>query len=57
VIWGSRDLHDLSEVQRYGWRGQSPEGAAIIGSLLRDRRFEVVFYNPRKEQAVFRRVR
>ena len=57
VVWGHRQLHDLSDVQRYAWRGQSsPESAAIIQALLRDGRFEVVFYNPRKYQAVFRRV-
>ena len=56
VTWGHPDLRDLREVQRYGRRGRPSFGdMGVLESLLHDERFEVVFYNPAKAQAVFHR--
>lgn len=57
AVWAHPEFKDLSQVRRYITRGKPPaEASFLVQSLLRDSRFEMVFYNPRKSQAVFRRV-
>jgi hypothetical protein len=57
VTWGHPDLRDLREVKRYGLRGKpSASDQGVLESLLHDGRFEVVFYNPARAQAVFHRL-
>lgn len=56
VIWGHSALRDLSQVRRFGWKGGAGSADPRIAALLRDPRYEVVFYNRAKSQAVFRRV-
>lgn len=58
AVWAHPEFKDLSQVRRYITRGQPPaETSLLVERLLRDRRFEAVFYNQGKSQAVFRRVR
>ncbi len=58
AVWGHPEFHDLSEARKYLLRGTPrPDEVNVIEHLRRDPRFEMVFYNPRMVQAVFRRVR
>lgn len=57
VVWGHPDFRDLSQVRRYLLRGRQPGGFELAEALRRDRRFKAVFYNARRNQAVFRRLR
>ncbi len=57
IIWGHPDLRDLSQTRYLLGRGWPlPEDLRVVHALRRDERFETVFYNPRINQAVFRRV-
>jgi hypothetical protein len=56
VVWQHPQFDDLSKARQYLLRGTpSPRDTRVIQALLRDSRFEVVFYNPRMVQAVFHR--
>ena len=56
VVWGHPDFRDLSEVRKYLMRGRlSAADQRVFEQLRRDPRFELVFYNPKLMQAVFRR--
>lgn len=57
IVWGHPALQDLSQASRYLLRGQpSADDLRLLRQLRDDRRFRLVFYNPRMLQAVFRRV-
>ncbi|HEX7155398.1 MAG TPA: hypothetical protein VF618_28285 [Thermoanaerobaculia bacterium] len=55
-IWGHPDFKDLSQARQYLAAGQPYPGDTRLADALRnDARWEVVFYNPRQNQAVFKR--
>ena len=57
AVWGHPDFRDLSDARRYLLRGTPrPDEVNVIEHLRRDPRFELVSYNRRMVQAVFRRV-
>jgi hypothetical protein len=57
VVWGHPDFRDLSQARRYLLKGKPrPEDLQLLNALRSDRRFELVFYNPKMLQAVFKRV-
>ena len=55
TVWGP--MTDLGQVGRPVRVQPVPEDTRIIRALLHDRRFAVVYYQPRFNQAVFRRLR
>lgn len=58
IVWGHPAFHDLSEARKYLLRGTpKPDDTRVFDALRRDNRFQLVYYNPRMMQAVFRRVR
>ena len=58
AVWGHPEFRDLSQARQYLLRGTPrPDEVKVIEHLRRDSRFELVFYNRRMVQAVFRRVR
>lgn len=55
VIWGNRELRDLSNTALIG-RGQATkEDERVLRAMLADRRFAVEYANPRLMQFVFKR--
>ena len=56
LIWGARNFNDLSEATRYLRRGgPSDDDLRVLRFMLRDPRFERVYFEPSALQAVFRR--
>ena len=56
-IWEHPDFKDLSQARQFLVRGiPKPEDLRLLNALRADRRFESVFYNPKTNQAVFRRI-
>jgi len=57
TVWGNPSMTDLGQVGRPLRIQENPEDTKVIRALLHDRRFTVVYYQPRFNQAVFRRLR
>ncbi len=56
VVWGNANFVSLADSKRFLMRGQlQPEDRRVFDAMTRDRRFSLVFYNPRTMQAVFER--
>lgn len=56
IVWGHPDFKDLSEARRYLLRGEpTAEDLRVIRHLEARSDFEMVFYNQKMLQAVFRR--
>ncbi|HEX9986708.1 MAG TPA: hypothetical protein VGF69_25860 [Thermoanaerobaculia bacterium] len=56
AIWGHPELKDLSQARKYLDAGVPyPGDTRTVDALRHDPRWEVVFYNPRQNQAVFKR--
>ncbi len=57
VFWGQARIRDLGDAYRFLGRG-SPEPAdmRVFNYLSKDPAFELLYYNPRRNQAVFHRV-
>jgi hypothetical protein len=57
MIWRHPDFTDLSQSRRYLTRGNPrADDLRVLNALRADRRFRLVFYNPKANQAVFQRV-
>ena len=57
-VWMNPQFTDLSQARKYLLRGEpSADDTRLIELLRRDERFELVFYNRRLNQAVFKRRR
>ena len=55
TVWGP--LHDLGQIGKPVRIQPVPDDTRVIRALLHDRRFTVVYYQPRFNQAVFKRLR
>ena len=56
-IWEHPEFQDLSQARQFLVRGRlKPEELRVLKALRADPRFELVFYNPVTNQAVFRRI-
>lgn len=58
VIWGDKNMKSLADAQQlFHSNRPSEEELRVVKALSRDPRFELVWTEPRRNQAVFRRVR
>lgn len=56
VIWAHPEFRDLSQARLYLSKGKTtPEETRVLHYLERDKRFDLIFYNQMRNQAVFRR--
>ncbi len=56
-IWEHPGFRDLSQARQFLVRGRpKAEELRVLNAMRADRRFELVFYNPVTNQAVFRRI-
>src|SRR5687767_14019629 len=56
MIWQQDAFRDLSQWERYLGKGQpTEEDTRVLRALLRDPRWELVYYRAKDNQAVFRR--
>lgn len=56
VIWEQPEFTDLSQARTFVGKGKAkPEETRVLAHLKADPRFELVYYNPHRNQAVFRR--
>lgn len=57
IVWGHPQFNDLSEAPTYLLRGKPRElDLRVFNAMAADRHFQLVFYNQKLLQAVFRRV-
>jgi len=58
AVWSHPDFHDLSQARQFLTRGKpAPGDLQVVQELANDARFIRVYYDPKANQAVFRRVR
>lgn len=55
-LWSSPKLENLGKMEYLGSGTPTPDDVRLTRALRRDRRFKLVFENPRLNQAVFRRI-